>query len=177
MLPATGSSWWMAWWPLPINPAHHASLLAFLMTSSQAPLSFLSLSCLRGKEKGKNGKLLQVLSSGSFPSSQDPSHLSHTHIFGYQILITHNLYHQSRFPPELEIQFQKALSEYETLKQNLLLTLNVLLQSINLTVTLLPPSASYLKIRWSFSFSLASSSFSDVIASVSALEVFQYPFC
>lgn len=56
VLPATGSSWWMAWWPLPINPARPASLPAFLMTSSQAPLSFLSLSCLRGKEKGKKWK-------------------------------------------------------------------------------------------------------------------------
>ena len=166
VLLATGSTWWMTWWPLPMNPACSASLLAFLMTSSQSPLSFLSLSCLRGKEKGKQGKLLWVLSSGSFPSSQDPSHLSHIHSFGYQILTIHNLYHQSRFPPELETQFQKGLSEYETLKQNLLLTLNILLQSINLTMTLLPPSARYLQIRWPFSFSLASSSFSDVIASL-----------
>ena len=141
VLLATGSSWWTTWWPLPINPACPASLLAFLMTSSQAPLFFLSLSCLRRKEKGKKGKLLQVLSSGSFPSSQDPSYLSHIHILGYQILTIYNLYHQSRFPPELETQFQKGLSENETLKQNLLLTLNILLQSINLTMILLPPSA------------------------------------
>lgn len=108
VLLATGSSWWTTWWPLPTNPACPASLLAFLMTSSQAPLFFLSLSCLRGKEKGKKGKLLQLLSSGSFPSSQDPRHLSHIHIFGYQILTIHNLYHSHDFLLNLKVSSKRG---------------------------------------------------------------------
>lgn len=120
----------------------------FFPGSSVLPLPFLPQR--KGERKKRKASPTPVLRElPLFPGSQ--SSQPHPHLWVPNTDNSQSL-SQSRFPPELESQFQKGLSEYGTLKQNLLLTLNILLQSINLTMTLLPPSAHYLKIRWSFSF-------------------------